>query len=181
MVVDRASPTRDVEDLRGACVAINDVGSNTGFNVLGDWIRQSSAGDPLFARLVISGAHLESLRLVAAGAADVAAIDCVTYAFVARHHPELVWATRVLAHTAPTAAPPWVVSRAIASDLLEVIRDSLKAVFFSPETAAVRSRLFLDGFSELPASSYHATLESAQRARVALLPQRRKVEDTPSL
>ncbi|HMJ10546.1 MAG TPA: PhnD/SsuA/transferrin family substrate-binding protein [Polyangiaceae bacterium] len=165
VIVNRASPARDIEDLSGACVAVNDRGSNTGFNLLGDWLSPLSTGEPFFARLVISGAHMESMRLVAEGAADVASIDCVTHAFLARHHPELVSATRILARTALTPAPPWVVSRSTPRRVVEALRDALRTVLSSPRMTGLGSRLLLQGFSELPAASYRAILESAQRAR----------------
>jgi ABC-type phosphate/phosphonate transport system substrate-binding protein len=170
VIVSRASSARDADDLRGKSVAVNDMGSNTGFNLLGEWLAQSSPAEPFFERLLISGSHVESMRLVAERAADVAAIDCVSHAFLARHRPELVRATRILARTAPTPAPPWVVSRELSKHLLEPLRRSLRAVLSSPELAALRARLFLDGFSELPASSYLPILGSAERARAALLP-----------
>jgi ABC-type phosphate/phosphonate transport system substrate-binding protein len=174
VIVNRASPARHVEDLRGARVAVNDLGSNTGFNLLGDWLGEATGGEPLFGNLRISGAHSESLRLVATGAADVAAIDCVTHAGLARHRPALVAATRIFARTALTPAPPWVVARALASDVLEVLRHALTAVCSSPELGALRARLFLDGFSELPACVHQPTLASAERARAVLLRDRRQ-------
>ena len=51
----------------------------------------------------MSGRHLDSIALIAAGKAVVAAIDCVTFGLAAKHVPRFVSAVRVLRET--RAAP----------------------------------------------------------------------------
>ena len=50
-------------------------------------IAPHAASGRFFAEVRVSGAHSASLAMVARGEADVAAIDCVVHALLARHRP----------------------------------------------------------------------------------------------
>ena len=55
-----------------------------------------------------TGRHAASLAMVAAGKADVCAIDCVSHGLWRRHMPELLTGTRVLTVTARAPSLPYV-------------------------------------------------------------------------
>ena len=75
----------------------------TGRHLLGDAV--ATAGADFFARVDVSGSHAISLARVASNEADVAAIDCVSYAHLTRVVPELVAATRRDARGRPQRRP----------------------------------------------------------------------------
>jgi hypothetical protein len=62
-----------------------------------------------FAGIEVRGSHRASLTMVAPGEADVAAIDCVIHALLARYRPAALAGTRPLGWTPGAPAPPFVI------------------------------------------------------------------------
>ncbi|HEY8080266.1 MAG TPA: PhnD/SsuA/transferrin family substrate-binding protein [Labilithrix sp.] len=149
-----------LEDLRGAVVAINDHGSHSGKHALGALVAPlAREGEPFFRRTLVTGSHAESLACVARGEADVAAIDCITHALLARHRPHAVAGTRVLAETPSAPAPP-LVTRAWATDAdLAALRDALARAAADPSLAAARDALFVSSFRVLDDAAYARILD----------------------
>lgn len=148
VVVPSNSSIRDLTELRDARAAINEPDSMTGRHLLGDAI--ASAGGTI-ASTQLTGSHAASLARVAAGEADVAAIDCVTYAHLDPKGVRIVHRTR---HTPSlpfvTAGDPAPVRRALADAIAEL--------------PAVCRRLRLEGIRVLEARDYDFTLEVAANA-----------------
>ena len=106
VVVARArDPREGVEGFRGARLAVNGADSQSGAQAMMFHIRDRAG--PFFGQILVSGAHERSARMVAEGAADLAAIDAVTWRLVEAHRP-FAAALRVLAETAPTPGLPLV-------------------------------------------------------------------------
>ena len=78
----------DLAAFRGRIAAINASLSNTGTNLFRDAVADIAGGRPFFSAVVITGSHRQSLLAVRARAADVAAIDAVTYAALHRYEPD---------------------------------------------------------------------------------------------
>jgi len=154
VVVRADANAASIGDLKGRTCAVNRRDSHSGCNVLRRMIAPFAKGKPFFARVKISGHHWESLQMVARGEADVAAIDCVTYALVSRHEPQIVAKTRALCYSPPAPGLPYVTSRSAPHELVEKLRNALEAAFHSPELADCRETLMLTGFRVLSLSDY---------------------------
>lgn len=126
IVVRRDDPASDLADLRGRPVAINDRGSNTGMALLRDAVAPLARQGRFFGDIVTTGAHRESAHALAAGTADVAAIDEVTFAALARFEPELSARLRVLARSAPAATPAFVTAAATPVEVVALLRIALE-------------------------------------------------------
>ena len=160
VVVRSGSAVSDVADLRGQTAVINDWRSNSGMNLLRHLIAPHAIEGRFFGRVIVSGGHVASIACVAAGEADVAAIDCVTYGNLARFAPELLAGVRVLAQSARTPSLPFI-TRASASDReLAVLRLALAQV----TSSAVCETLGLRGFEVLPESSFDAVMALEKEA-----------------
>jgi len=167
VVVSAQSPATSVADLRGRTAAVNDSLSNSGMNLLRHIVAPHAIGGRFFGRVIESGSHVASLALIAAGDADVAAIDCVTHGNLARFAPERLAGTRILAETAKTPGLPFV-TRAAADDReLAMLREALTRLSDDPAAALIRRTLGLRGFAVLPERAYDRVLE-IERAAVAL-------------
>lgn len=79
-VVRAGDPARQLADLRGRRVAFNSRDSQSGANCLREAVSPLAEDGRFFSRAIESGAHRRSLRLVQDEDADIAAVDCVTYA-----------------------------------------------------------------------------------------------------
>ena len=73
-----------------AVAAVNAWDSNSGMNLFRAAIAPHADGAPFFASVILTGSHQASLAAVAAGGADLAAVDCVTFALLQRLRPALV-------------------------------------------------------------------------------------------
>jgi hypothetical protein len=148
-----------IADLAGAACAVNEEESHSGYNTLRALAAPFSRGGRFFGRVVVSGAHVASLALVASGGADVAAIDCVTHALLARHRPRR---RRHARHAADPRREPCVTRPAPTADAPR-LRVRLPARWPTP-TSPRRSPLLIAGAVELPATAYGSILEVESEA-----------------
>lgn len=167
VVVRAEEPAAGLADLRGRALAVNGPDSNSGMNLLRAAVAPLALGRPFFSRVITTGAHLESLAAVAAGAADVAAIDCVTHGLVARHRPDRLDGLRVLTATAAVPGLPLVTRAAAAPAEVAALREALDAALADPASADARAALGLAGFVTLPADAYDEVAE-LERSAAAL-------------
>ncbi len=166
VVVRDSDSARALTDLQGRAVAYNGRDSHSGTNALRALVAPLATGGRFFGRTVESGAHRRSIDFVRDGHADVAAIDCVSFALIARHEPEAVAGLRVLARTAPAPGLPLVTARTTSEDELERIRRGIERVLADPKLRDARTALLIAGFERLGRADYHpiATMRDAARA-----------------
>jgi ABC-type phosphate/phosphonate transport system substrate-binding protein len=154
-----------LEDLRGSICAVNSLTSHSGMNALRALVAPLSRRGRFFRGAVLSGSHETSLTLVLRGTADVAAIDCVTWALLARHRPNLLSRVRILHQTPPAAAPPYVTSATLSPAALDRLRSALLATLNEPALADVRRELLIQGVEWLRPAAYDPMAAAADVAR----------------
>jgi ABC-type phosphate/phosphonate transport system substrate-binding protein len=104
------------------------------------------------------------MAAVAAGEADVAAIDCVTYALALRANRAEAAALRVLCRSDPAPALPYITAGGAGDDRLDRIRAALREAAADPELGSCRRDLLLRGFEVLPAEAYDRILAMEREA-----------------
>jgi ABC-type phosphate/phosphonate transport system substrate-binding protein len=154
VVVCEDAPYRVMEDLRGARCVLNTPTSHSGTNVLRALVAPLHRDGRFFARVEMSGAHDKSLAMILGGEADVAAIDCVTWALLGRHRPRAIAGTRVLCQTDPVPAPPYVTSARMPDHRLDRIRAALIEALEEPALRDVKADLLIDHVAVLPLEAY---------------------------
>lgn len=153
-----------VADLRGAIAAINEAASNSGMNLLRHAIAPLAVAGRFLSGSILTGSHAESVRAVADGRADLAAIDVVTFEQVRRDRPDLAARVRTLGWTAQSPGLPLVTSMATSVEDVARLRSALRDCAADPALAAARDTLMLDGFTVLKPSRYDAILRQEQAA-----------------
>jgi ABC-type phosphate/phosphonate transport system substrate-binding protein len=154
IVVPESAPARSLEELRGLRCAISSYTSHSGCNALRGAISPLARDGRFFSEVLVSGAHACSLDLLRSGEADVAAVDCITYALLARHRPNALEGTRIIGQTEAAPACPYVAQVNATSDVISRLRGSLRAAAEDPALANARSELLLIGFQVLDAHEY---------------------------
>ena len=123
----------EFHDSRGV---INGQDSNSGMNLLRHQLASLQRDGRFFSQVGISGSHRESLRWLREDLADLAAIDSVTFAYLARHAAEEVAGLRVIARSALSPALPFITAATVtderAEELLQVMNLALREL---PEVA----------------------------------------------
>jgi ABC-type phosphate/phosphonate transport system substrate-binding protein len=145
-IVNADAGHQTLSDLYGSGCAVNGFDSNTGMNLLRAAIAPIARGRPFFRSVIVTGAHRKSLDAVAHGRADIAAIDCVSFAHFQRFEPHITARVSKIGRSLRTAAPPYITS-ATDPGILRVLREALKDVAITPQLESVRSLLMLEGFA----------------------------------
>jgi ABC-type phosphate/phosphonate transport system substrate-binding protein len=107
----------------------------------------------------MTGAHEASVHAVAAGAADVAAIDCVTWAHLQRLRPASVTGLRVLDWTASSPGLPLITSLRTTAVTCDRLSRAFEEVATDGTLAPVLRALLIDGFQTVPLRAYDAVRE----------------------
>lgn len=147
-------PAHGLIDFRGRRVAYNGVESQSGYNCLRAAIAPLAGGRAFFAETLRTGAHYRSLQAVANGDADLAAIDCVSFAGFIRREPELGRRVRVIGYSAAVPGLPLITQGATDTETLARLRRAIGAVIADPALASVRDALFIAGFEVLDFEAY---------------------------
>lgn len=164
VVVRAGDPAYGLADLRGCRLALNEPTSNSGMNLLRAEIAPLAGGEAFFGSVELTGAHAASFEAVVAGAADVAAIDCVTYAQLRRLRPKAAGKLRVLAWTVRSPGLPLVTSKRTSFSVQRALAVAIDDVARDPALRDVRAELLLDGFNALSPAHYRAVLYLEQIA-----------------
>ncbi len=167
IVVSEHNPAAKLEDLRGAVCAYSRRHSHSGYNALRAAVAPLAGGGRFFSRTVESGGHPASVALIAAGQADVCAVDCVTHALMARYQPDALGGTRILASTAHAPGLPYVTRAGAEDDFLSRLRDGLQAAFADAGLGAARDALLLTGMQVLGYDAYQRIDDMEDSARAA--------------
>ena len=154
------SDVRSLDDVAGKVAAVNGYDSQSGWNAL----RHSLIGKGVPARIVETGGHRKSVAAVRERRADVAAIDCVTYAGLQQFAPQDVAPLRIIARSASAPALPFVTRRDIAASDLEKLRGGLRAAMADPALAETRTAMLLAGLEIIPLQAYDRMLEMEREA-----------------
>ncbi|BAZ09964.1 ABC-type phosphate/phosphonate transport system periplasmic component-like protein [Calothrix sp. NIES-4071] len=125
VIVNANSDLVKFEDLAGKTFCYNDLGSNSGYNLLRYKLIQSGYSQSFFGETIQSGSHQNSIRWVVDGIADCAAIDSVVLEQERNNFPELSQQLRVVEALGPSPAPPLAYSWHLDKSLVEQIRLAL--------------------------------------------------------
>src|SRR5262245_4363722 len=164
IILREGSPAADLEDLRGSICAVNGFNSYSGTGALRALVAPLSRNGRFFGAVRVSGSHVLSAELVRAGEADVAAIDCVTFALFARHRPGALAGLRVLRQTEAVPAPPYVTNRNFSADRIARMRAALIAVLSRRPRPSYCDDLFIDGAETAALPVYSRLLAEDEKA-----------------
>ena len=149
----------DLAALKGARAVANEVGSQSGYNVLRAAVAPLAKDGRFFASLRFSGSHRASMAAVIAGEADVCAVDCVTYRLLAGTQPAAVAGLRRLVASPAAPALPYITRGDIAAADLERLRAGLRSAFADPALQDLRAELLLHKILVKPVGDYDCICE----------------------
>lgn len=143
-----------LNDLRGRICVVNEPDSNSGMNLLRAALAPLARGGRFFGSIDSSHSHRQSLVQVAAGEADVAAVDCVTLAHLSRFEPALIAQVRILDWTPSSPCLPFVTSRLTSAATVQALRTALADVMTDASLRRLRETLLLEGVASDPDASF---------------------------
>ncbi len=116
------------------------------------------AGAEWPGRVTFTSAHVDSIRALAAGQADVASIDSWSLALVDAEAPDLVSGLHRVGHGPWVPTPAITARRSLSDDQLEDLGAAFASAAAHPATAAARAALRITGFARVDMDAYLATL-----------------------
>jgi len=143
VIVHEDCNSDDVLKMRGAVCVVNGLESYSGMGALRDLVAPSSLQGRFFSDVKISGSHAASIDMVCNRVADVAAIDCVTYALIDWFRPDAVKGIRILGRTYRAPGIPYVMRACENQDRLARMRSAIVRTFSNPALNDVRRALYL--------------------------------------
>ncbi len=162
VVVRDDDPATAIEDVAGRRLAYNHTGSQSGYAALLPVLERLAKDGPVFAEGVHTGAHRGSIQAVADGSADVAAIDCVSWALGVRHEPAAA-KLRVLAQTPPTPGLPMITASSPKRADIDVIFAAVAAAIRDLD-ASTRDALMIEGIVRTSLDDYRVLAERVHEA-----------------
>lgn len=171
LVARKSGGPKNLAEFRGARALVNNPDSNSGMNRFRAMVAPIAGGRPFFANVRVSGSHAASLDAIVANRADLASIDCVTFALMQRGRPALMANIQVVARTAMTPGLPFVMSNRLAPTHLQDLRLALVDVLADPQLAPARKTLGLSGMQIVSPADYDRVAELERAAVAAGYPQ----------
>jgi ABC-type phosphate/phosphonate transport system substrate-binding protein len=148
-----------LDDLRERVCVVNEADSNSGMNLLRAALAPRARAGRFFHSTYLSHSHHHSVVQVAAGKADVTAVDCVTLAHLSRFEPALIAQVRILDWTPSSPCLPFVTSHLTSTATVQALRTALADVVADASLGSVRETLLLDSVACDPNPSFERVEE----------------------
>ena len=158
-IVRKDSPVKSWEDLKGKTYAINDLGSNSGYNMPRYQLVKIGAKSwqDYFSKVVISGSHEESIRMVSKGIIDSSSVDSLVLDFD-RSIGDLdalnVKVIKVL-HPGGAGAPPMVISKKADPSIKQALQEVMLNMHKDPEGKEIMKKALMQRFDSPDDSNYN--------------------------
>jgi phosphonate transport system substrate-binding protein len=168
VIVRRQSALQSFEDLRGHSWAYNEAGSYSGCLLVRYHLLQMGETESFFGRVTFTGRHQESIRKVADGEVDAAAIDSHVLGVELLRDPELGANLRVIASFGPSTIPLVVATAGIPATLQRHLTAALCELDADPDTRSLLASGLIRRFTPIDDGAYDDI-----RHKVAAVDQRR--------
>ena len=150
-----AREAQTIEHFRRKVAAVNSLDSMSGMLALKTVVAPFVQGGKFFSRSIITGGHLNSLKAVREGEADICAIDAVCVALAEKYRPQDLEGLEIIAQSPMVPSLPYVTR----AQKPEHLRAALDKTFADPTLKQVREALLLGGFSNLGVEAYNRITE----------------------
>lgn len=148
-------------DFNGQRAVANSTNSHSGYNAL----RFVAALQGVtFSQLLLSGGHRQSLAALRDSQADIAAVDCVSWALLARYAPDELCGLNIIGETPAAPGLPLITAASTSAARLETLRTALHQLVNDPAFRSVCDDNLISGFSPVQRDDYQDVLAWEQQA-----------------
>lgn len=167
-IVHKDSPLKTWADLKGKTYAFNDMGSNSGYNLPRAKLVSLGAKDwGYFSKVVVSGSHEESIRLVAKKAVDASSVDSLVLDYDRSIKDAAAMNVRIIEHLGPAGVPPVVISRKADPGIKGSLQAALLGMHKDPAGAAILAKGLMLRFDQPNDKNYDDVRKFEQMAKAA--------------
>jgi ABC-type phosphate/phosphonate transport system substrate-binding protein len=162
-----ADPRREFQEFRGAVAALNGHDSNTGMNLFRATIASVAGGTRFFRATIVTGSHEASATAVSEGRADLASIDCASFALLERGRPELIARVAIVAESPLSPGLPFIAAAGLPDPTVTAVREALFAALADPDLTEARTTLGLKAARVARPADYDRIIEIERDAAAA--------------
>jgi phosphonate transport system substrate-binding protein len=160
IIVPKESAATSFASLRGKRFAFTDPLSNSGKLVPTYMLaRINETPESYFKEFIFTKSHDKSIKAVAQGVVDAAAVDSLIWEYLNATNSEFTAKTRILEKSPPYAIPPIVVPRGLPADLKEKLRQAVLNAHADPKGQAILQRMRIDRFVPIADGAYDSVRE----------------------
>lgn len=160
IIVPKSSPIRSLQELRGKSFAFTDPDSNSGALVPTYMLaKMGESPESFFNELAYTGAHNKSIRAVAEGIVDGAAVDSLIWEYFKETNPKLISKTRVIEKSPPFAIPPVVTRPDLDPDLKAQLKQIFLNLHKNEKSRKILKKMMIDKFIVIEDSAYDSIRE----------------------
>jgi phosphonate transport system substrate-binding protein len=160
IIVAKDSPLRSFAELRGKRFAFTDPLSNTGKLVPTYMLaRMRETPESYFKEFIYTKAHDRSIKAVAQGVVDGAAVDSLIWEFLNAANQEYVVNTRVIEKSPPYAIPPITVPRDLDPGLKAKLKQAVLNAHDDPRGREILKKMKIDKFVVIDDKAYDSVRE----------------------
>jgi phosphonate transport system substrate-binding protein len=146
LIVREDSPYQTIQELKGRTYVYNDEISNSGYNMPRYRLLELGLTNGFFGKVLRSGSHEESIRMVAAGEADASFVDSLVLDYDREKQLGHASAVRILESMGPAGITPLVASAKMPADLRDTLQRALVGMNEDPEGRKILDEALLDRF-----------------------------------
>lgn len=160
LIVGVESGIESLEQLRGRSMAYTDPESNTGC-LVPRYLLRKRGEDPaeFFSETIFTGSHDRSIKAVALGTVDAAAVDLLVLESQRESNPELVEKVKILHLSEKFAPPPVAVPIGLDKELKEALSEALLNLHKDPVGEKILSEIGVLKFAPARPEDYGAVVE----------------------
>lgn len=147
LVARKEDENLTLSDFRGRRAVCNSDDSHSGYNSLRYVIAPLAHDGHFFSEALQSGSHRQSLAALREQRADIAAIDCITWALLGAHHPEELAGLEIIGETPLCAALPLITSAKTDAKTLERLRSALTELTTDKKHQQLLAASLISGFA----------------------------------
>lgn len=167
LVVRDADRQQTLADFRGQRAVANSADSHSGYNALRYVVAPLAQQGRFFSEVLFSGSHRQSLIELQQQRADIAAIDCITFALLQRDQPALLAGLSVIGETPLAPALPLITAASTPAETVAALRLALQQLVDDAANRPLLDALFIAGFQPVSRADYQPVLAWQQQAAAA--------------
>jgi phosphonate transport system substrate-binding protein len=166
VIASATSRVHSLEDLRGRSFAFTDPLSNSG-HLAPSWAlhQRGEVPERFFSATSFTHSHDNSIRAIADGTYDGAAVDSLVYDFAVQREPSLAARTRIVYREGPFGMPPVVVRAGMDPHLKARLREVFLGIGDDEAASQVRQTLQVDRFVPADTKAYSSVRRMAATLR----------------
>ena len=163
IIAPKDSPLNSFKELRGKTFAFSDPLSNSGKLIPTYMLaKMNETPESFFKSFYYTHAHDKSIKAVATGAVDGAAVDSLIWEYANHTNPEFTSKTKIIEKSSPHGIPPVVIRHGMDTGLKERLRQIFLNVHNDIKGQEILKGMMIEKFVPIDDNAYDSIREMMQ-------------------